>query len=70
MERYSGKEAGFDQDYEDLGREIAGSETMADDSIVSTLREQVKAGRRYNKLTERFGNGIHLVLPSSIGRST
>ena len=68
--RYQGKESGFDQNYEDLGREIAGFETMVDDSIVSTLREQVKAGRRYDKLTGRFGNGILLALPSSIGRST
>jgi hypothetical protein len=68
-ERYPGKGAGFDQDYKDLGCEIAGVEN-ADDSIISTLREQVKAGRRYNKLTESFGDGILLALPSSIGRST
>lgn len=69
-ERYPGKGAGFDQDYKDLGREIAGVDTNADDSMISTLREQVKAGRRYNKLTERFSDGILLILPSSIGRST
>ncbi|CZT13623.1 uncharacterized protein RAG0_17124 [Rhynchosporium agropyri] len=60
--------------YEDqesyLNREIAGVETIADDVLVSTLRGQVKAGRRNNKLTERFCNGILLVIPSSIGRST
>lgn len=66
--RYPGR--GFDHDYGDLGHEIAGVETNADDLMISTLRERVGAGRRYNKLTEKFGDGILLILPSSIGRST
>ncbi|XMA13632.1 hypothetical protein WAI453_006423 [Rhynchosporium graminicola] len=61
--RYPGR--GYDHDFKDLNREIAGVETIADDVIVSTLRDRVKAGRRYNKLTERFGNGILLIIPSS-----
>ncbi|CZS94275.1 hypothetical protein WAI453_013128 [Rhynchosporium graminicola] len=68
MARYPGR--GYDHEYKDLNYEIAGIETIADDKIVSTLRDLIKAGRRYYKLTERFSNGILLIIPSSVGRST
>ncbi|PVH69142.1 hypothetical protein DL98DRAFT_578494 [Cadophora sp. DSE1049] len=68
VKRYPGR--GYDNEYSELSREIAGAVVDAETSIISRLRCQVSAGRRYNKLTEKFGDGILLILPSSIGKST
>jgi hypothetical protein len=68
--RYPGQETAFDCQYVELGRHILGSAVADSDETVSKLREQLKAGRRYSMLTAKFGDGILLTLPSSIGRST
>jgi hypothetical protein len=68
--RYPGQETAFDYEYTELGRYILGSALADTDETVSKLREQVKAGRKYSVLTAKFGDGILLTLPSSIGRST
>lgn len=67
---YPEQETAFDREYVDLGRHILGPAVVDSDATVSTLREQVKAGRKYNILSRKFGDGILLALPSSIGRST
>ncbi|KAN0091745.1 hypothetical protein V8E51_017592 [Hyaloscypha variabilis] len=64
------QETAFDYEYTELGRYILGSALADIDETVSKLREQVKAGRKYSVLTAKFGDGILLTLPSSIGRST
>jgi hypothetical protein len=68
--RYPEQETAFDYEYVELGRHILGSAIADTDEAVSKLREQVKAGRKYSILTAKFGDGILLTLPSSIGRST
>ena len=52
-----------------MGRELLGPVGGDHDSIVSRLREQVRAGKRYKMLTTKFGDGILLAIPSSVGRS-
>ena len=68
--RYPEQKTAFDREYLDLGQHILGSDVENSDERVSMLREQVKAGRKYDMLTRRFGDGILLALPSSIGWST
>ena len=68
--RYPGQEAAYDREYVDLGHTILGSASADTEALVSRLREFVKAGRRYNMLTTKFGDGILLILPSSVGRTT
>ncbi|KAH8674440.1 hypothetical protein BGZ60DRAFT_404034 [Tricladium varicosporioides] len=68
--RFPEQEKAFDQEYVDLGRCILGPTIVERDERVSMLREQVKAGRKYNMLTRKFGDAILLTLPSCIGRST
>jgi hypothetical protein len=68
--RYPGREAGFDCEYVDLGHTILGSAVADTEAVVSLLREYVKAGRKYNMLTMKFGDGILLTIPSSVGRTT
>jgi hypothetical protein len=68
--RYPEQETAFDHEYVGLGRYILGPAVVESDARVSRLREQVKAGRKYNMLARKFGDGILLTLPSSIGWST
>ncbi|KAH6704236.1 hypothetical protein BKA61DRAFT_680489 [Leptodontidium sp. MPI-SDFR-AT-0119] len=68
--RYPEHETAFDYEYMDLGRHILGPDIEDSDTRVSKLREQVKAGRKYNMLTNKFEDSILLTLPSSIGWST
>ena len=68
--RYPEQKAAYDHEYLELGQRILGCIASNTDEIVSILRQQVQAGRRYNMLTARFGDAILLTLPSSIGRST
>jgi hypothetical protein len=68
--RYPEQETAFDHEYLDLGRHILGPAVVDSDARVSSLREQVKAGRKYNMLTRKFEDGILLTLPSNIGWST
>jgi hypothetical protein len=68
--RYPELETAFNHEYVEFGRQILGSTVADTDATVSKLRELVKAGRKYNMLTAKFGDSILLTLPSSIGRST
>jgi hypothetical protein len=68
--RYPRQETAFDYEYVELGRYILGSADADTYETVSKLRELVKAGRKYSILTAKFGDGILLALPSSIGSST
>jgi hypothetical protein len=68
--RYPEQETAFDHEYEDLGRHVLGPNAANSDTTVSALRELVKAGRKYDMFTRKFGDSILLTLPSSIGRST
>jgi hypothetical protein len=68
--RYPGQEAGYNGEYGNLGHKILDSAATNTQGIVSVLREYVKAGRRYNMLTTKFGDGILLTIPSSISRTT
>jgi hypothetical protein len=68
--RYPEQQTAFDHEYEQLARYVLGLAIVDSDATVSALREQVKAGRKYNMLTRKFGDGILLTLPSSIGKST
>ncbi len=68
--RYPEQGTAFDHEYLDLGRHILGHAVVDSDARVSRLREQVKAGRKYNMLTRKFEDGILLTLPSSVGWST
>jgi len=67
---YPEQETAFDHEYVQLARYVLGPAVVDSDATVSALREQVKAGRKYDMLTRRFGDSILLTLPSSIGRST
>lgn len=60
------------EQYKNVARRIENfTESKTDiDGICKTLRHRVKAGRRYGKLAEKFGDGILLTLPSCVSRST
>jgi hypothetical protein len=65
--RYPEQETAFDHEYLDLGRHILGLAVVDSNARVSRLREQVKAGRKYNMLTRKFNDSILLTFPLSIG---
>jgi len=65
------KGGGFGSQYKDLAQGVLTRRATSEvDNTVKILRAQVGAGRRYHMLAEKFGVGILLTLPTSIGKTT